>query len=131
MPKFNITPGTKLGRVNVGMAEVKRRPDPDSTTVARVYQDTVVSWLREVVGRRPYRFNQRWVETPDGYIWAPYLQPVQNQLNSAVKTLPNTSLGSGMWAEVTVPFVDCLLDNPPARSPWLQDTSILPRLYYS
>lgn len=113
------------------MAEVKRHPDPNSTTVVRVYQDTVVYWLREVVCRRPYRFNQRWVETPDEYFWAPYLQQVHNQQNAALKIQPNTSLGSGMWAEVTAPFVDCLLDIPQARSPWLQDTNLMPRLYYS
>jgi hypothetical protein len=35
-----------------------------------------------------------------------------------------------MWAEVTVPWVDLSLDNPPARSPWLKDNPT-PRLYYS
>jgi hypothetical protein len=120
----------RLGRVNAGMVELKKRPDPDSATLAAVYEDTVVPWLREVVGRRPFRFNQRWVETPDGYIWAPYLQPVQNNPNTPVQRLPETSLGPGMWAEITIPYVDILLDNPPARSPWLQNTE-RPRLYYS
>lgn len=120
----------RIGRVNVGMAELKLRPDADSPTVGQIYEDAVFPWLREVVGRRPWRFNQRWVETPEGYIWAPYLQPVKNQVNQPVKQLPETSLGPGLWAEVTVPFLDVLLDNPPARSPWLQNTE-RPRIYYS
>jgi lipoprotein-anchoring transpeptidase ErfK/SrfK len=35
-----------------------------------------------------------------------------------------------MWVEVTVPYVDLQLANPPGRSPWLDYTST-PRLYYS
>ena len=119
-----------IGRVNVGMAEIKLRPDADSLTVGKVYEDTVVPWLREVVGRRPWRVNQRWVETPDGYIWTPYLQPVRNLANQPVEHLPESSLGPGLWAEVTVPYLNVLLDNPPARSPWLQNTE-LPKIYDS
>jgi lipoprotein-anchoring transpeptidase ErfK/SrfK len=44
--------------------------------------------------------------------------------------LPETSLGMGMWVEITVPYVDIILANPPARSPWLKEAT-LPRLYYS
>lgn len=130
LPLAQFPQAERLGRVNVGMVEVKTRPDPDSATVAKVYEDSVVPWLREVVGRQPYRRNQRWVETPDGYIWAPYLQPVENLPNGPVKTLPETSLGAGMWAEVSIPYIDLILDNPPARSPWLQEDTN-PRLYYS
>lgn len=112
------------------MAELKLRPEADSETIGNVYEDTVVPWLREVVGRRPWRINQRWVETPDGYIWTPYLQPVQNLINTPVASLPESSLGPGLWAEVSVPYLDLILDNPPARSPWLQNTA-RPRIYYS
>jgi hypothetical protein len=120
----------RLGRVNVGMAEIKLHPDADSATVGNAYEDTVVPWLREVVGRRPWRFNQRWVETPQGYIWTPYLQPVQDILYQPLSILPQSTIGPGLWAEVSVPFLDVVLDNPPARSPWLQNTQ-RPRVYYS
>lgn len=124
-------PGTKrLGRVNVGMVEVKTRPDEDSRTVTKVYEDAVVPWLREVLGRRPFRRNQRWVEIEQGFIWAPYLQPVKNQINTPLSVLPETSLGLGLWAEVTIPYVDLIVTNPPARSPWLKEDQT-PRLYYS
>jgi len=39
-------------------------------------------------------------------------------------------LGKGFWAEVTVPYVDLILKNPPAGAPWLKEASH-PRLYYS
>jgi lipoprotein-anchoring transpeptidase ErfK/SrfK len=120
----------QFGRVTSGMVEVKSRPDTDSNTVAKVYEDAVVPWLREVVGHRPYRSNQRWVETSQGYIWAAELQPVKNLPNTPVNRLPETSLGPGMWAEVTIPYVDLILANPPARSPWLKEDQT-PRLYYT
>nr|NIR94728.1 twin-arginine translocation signal domain-containing protein [Gammaproteobacteria bacterium]NIW46920.1 twin-arginine translocation signal domain-containing protein [Gammaproteobacteria bacterium] len=124
----------RLGRVAVGKVDIKNRPDVESNTIGVLYEDNVVPWLRETPGRQPYRSNQKWVETPDGYIWSPHLQPVRNDLNTPVITLPNTSLGSGMWVEVSVPYVDLILANPPARSPWLEyrlEYGPIPRLYYS
>ncbi len=129
-PAAQFPQADRLGRMTVGMAEVRNRPDADSTIVGKVYQDAVVPWIREVIGRRPLRINQRWVETPDGFIWTPYLQPVLNITNTLITKLPETSLGVGMWAEVTKPYVDLVLDNPPVRAPWLVENQS-PRLYYS
>ncbi|OJX40243.1 MAG: hypothetical protein BGO78_14830 [Chloroflexi bacterium 44-23] len=130
LPEIQFSENERLGRVTVGMAEVKIKPDEESRTVNKVYEDAVLPWLKEVVGNRPFRHNQRWVETPEGYIWAPYLQPVRNKSNSVLDSLPQSSLGEGMWAEVTVPYVDLFLNNLPARSPWLQE-DLTPRLYYT
>lgn len=116
----------RLGRVIGGKVPVKLRPDIDSQDVGTVFDDDIVIWLREVIGKRPLWYSQRFVETPDGFIYAPNLQPVQNRPNKALISLP----GNGFWAEVTVPYVDLLLANPPARSPWLKNTN-KPRLYYS
>src|SRR3990172_5660233 len=110
----------RLGRGNVGRVDVKAQPDADSQTLSTIYEDSVVPWLREIPGRNLYRTNQRWVETPEGYIWSPYLQPVQNHPNQASDSLAQAGAETGLWAEVSVPFVDLLLDNPPARSPWLE-----------
>lgn len=129
-PSMQFPTSDKLGRVNVGMAEIKAKPNPDSKTVTKVYEDAVLPWIREVLGRRPFRQNQRWVETPQGYIWTPYLQPVKNNPNVVLNRLPETSLGPGLWAEVTIPYVDLILANPPARAPWLKDDQT-PRLYYT
>ncbi len=119
-----------LGRVVTGTAEVKIQPDAESQTVGTLYQDAVVPWIREVAGAHPYRFNQRWVETPTGYIHAPLLQPVKNTPNNPTNRLVETSLGPGMWVEVSVPWVDVILANPPPRAPWLVNSS-MPRFYYS
>lgn len=120
----------RLGRVCVGKVDVKATPDVDGTTVGTLYEDAVVVWLQERVGRHPYRVNQTWVETPDGYIYAPEVQPVADRPNDPIIELSDTSLGPGMWVEVTVPWVRVVLDNPPPRSPWLKNTD-QPRLYYS
>ncbi len=124
----------RLGRVTTGRMELKTRPDADSATVGVLFEDTVVPWLREVVGLQPYRVNQRWVETPDGYLWSPEVQPVKNNPNLPVTELPQTSLGPGMWVEVSVPYVDLVLANPPARALWLQkrlESGLPPRWVYS
>jgi hypothetical protein len=120
----------RLGRIVSGRIDLKQRPDVESATVGSLFEDAVFPWIREVVGSHPFRHNQRWVETPDGYVWAPYVQPVRNRPNPVVDRLPATSVGEGMWVEVTVPYVDIILANPPARSPWLKE-ALLPRLYYS
>ena|GEM_PF-27150 len=111
-----------LGRVAQGMAEVKSRPDLDSQTVATLYEDTVFPWLSEVPGEKPaYVFNnQKWVKMPDGYIYGPLIQPVHNRPNQPVSSLQKTSLGPGMWVEVTVPYVDVALQNDPSSHSWVE-----------
>jgi lipoprotein-anchoring transpeptidase ErfK/SrfK len=123
-----------LGRVTVGKVDVFIRPDANSQIIGTLYEDNAIPWIRESIGPMPGRINQRWVETPYGFIWGGNLQPVWNQPTIAVANLPATSLGQGMWVEVTVPYVDLTLDNPPARAPWLQyrESIGLPaRFFYS
>jgi lipoprotein-anchoring transpeptidase ErfK/SrfK len=127
----------RLGRVAVGMVELKLRPDNDSQTVGVLYEDAVVPWLREVSGVKPaFIFNnQRWVETPQGYVYGPYLQPVENRVNEPVKDLPPSTHGPGMWAEVTVPFAEASLDkDKPSSNSWVEaklENGQPLRLYYS
>lgn len=108
----------RLGRVTVGVDEppifVRAAPTTESAEVAQLGGDTVVEWLRELVGYTPYR-NQRWVETPQGYIWSPLLQPVKNVPNTPLDSIPQTGAEAGMWMQVTVPYVDAVLSNPPSR----------------
>ncbi len=121
----------RLGRnCTGGMIEMHTRPSIDSPLVKKMYEDTIVEWLREVVGDSPGgRLNRTWVETPEGYVYLPQIQPVFNKPNKPVVTLPKDGLGQGMWAEVTVPYVDLYLINTPS-SPWLKAVE-RPRLYYS
>ena len=124
----------KLGRITVGKLDAFATPDGAGTPIGALYEDNLVPWIREVVGSMPSRTNQRFVETPDGFVWGGYVQPVWNQPTIPVTSLPTTSLGQGMWVEVTVPYADLLLDNPPARAPWLQyqlSINLPARFYYS
>jgi lipoprotein-anchoring transpeptidase ErfK/SrfK len=127
----------RLGRVAVGMVELKMRPDPDSPTLGVLYEDAVVPWLKETAGARTAAIfnNQRWVETPDGYIYGPYLQPVDNRPNQPVATLPPSSRDPGMWVEVTVPFAEASLDkNEPSSNSWVEaklQQGLPLRVYYS
>jgi hypothetical protein len=110
----------KLGRITVGKMDVFAKPDGSSTPIGALYEDQVIPWTREVTGSMPGRINQRFVETPNGFVWGGYVQPVWNRPNVPITELPATSLGPGMWVEVTVPYVDLVLENPPARAPWLE-----------
>lgn len=130
--QIDIPNSEKIGRVAVGRVDIKMRPDYESQTVGVYYEDQVIPWLRETIGSWPYRNNQRWIETPDGYVWSPEIQPVQNKPNEPLSALPENQ--PGIWTEVTVPYVDAVLENPPARSSWwsLQASKNLPpRFYYS
>ncbi len=121
----------RLGRVTVGKISMWSRPSANSTEVGVLYEDAIIPWLREVIGEAPgLTLNRRWVETPGGYVYAPRIQPVRNDINTPVTTLPETALGRGMWAEVSVPYVPITLHNPPARGAWLREART-PRLYYS
>ena len=120
----------RLGRVVSGTVAVRSSPDYESAEVGTLFDDAVVPWYSEVAGSFRWSVNQRWVETEGGYVWASRLQPVLNIPNPPVSELRETSLGPGMWAEVTVPYVDVRLENPPARSPYLRGAAH-PRLYYS
>jgi lipoprotein-anchoring transpeptidase ErfK/SrfK len=127
--------GDLLGRVAQGSMEIKARPNPDSQTITTIYEDTIVPWVKEVTGEAPsYIFNnQRWVETDQGYAYAPLLQPVRNLPNQPVKTLRETSIGPGLWVEVTVPYVDVILPNEPSSNSWVEakiEDGLPVRLYY-
>jgi lipoprotein-anchoring transpeptidase ErfK/SrfK len=120
----------KLGRnCSGGWINLRSKPSPYSEQLSVLYEDAVFVWLREVVGE-PASYSRRWIETPEGYLYAPSVQPVQNKPNPVLESMPDTSEGRGMWVEVTVPYVDLYIANPPARSPWAQEVQY-PRLYYS
>jgi hypothetical protein len=126
----------QLGRAAKGSILLKSRPDLDSQTLGTLYEDAVVPWIREVIGERPaYVYNnQRWVETPDGFVYGPTLQPVRNLPNEPVTSLPQSSRGPGMWVEVTVPYVDVILENQPTSNSWVEikvDEGLPLRFYYS
>jgi hypothetical protein len=138
-PKFPLLsefpPYERLGRVCVGMAEVKARPNINSQTVGVLYEDAIVPWLREGVANSAdiNRIIQRWVETPDGFLYSPYVQPVRNLPNDPISRLQLMSLGEGSWAEVTVPYADVILNSTPSSHSWVSarvEQGLPVRVYY-
>jgi hypothetical protein len=123
-----------IGRVvDVGI-DLRNSPTNDqnvNNSIAKLDADTLVEWGREVVGKVMYGLsNQRYVETPQGYIYSSVLQPTRNLPNTPVNEIPAGQ--PGFWAEVTVPYVELAHDGVVA-SPWMQDHisyNFPPRLYY-
>ncbi len=117
-----------------GIIPIKATPDVGGTKVRDAQPDEVFAWLKEVSAANidvnlP---NQRWVETPEGYIHSLYLQPCRNLPNTPISTMPVGQ--SGFWGEVTVPYVDLITDKQAQGIGWLQDHinfNRTPRLYYS
>lgn len=110
LPQF--PQGERLGRVavtpNFYSTELKSQPSETAPAIRNVNQDEVVVWLREVIGTNVAgRVNMRWVQTPDGFIYATDLQPVRNISNTPLNAIPVGK--EGFWAEVTVPYVDLIL----------------------
>jgi lipoprotein-anchoring transpeptidase ErfK/SrfK len=133
LPQF--PEGERLGRVavtpNFYSTRLMSQPNENATAIRNVAQDEVVVWLRDVVGSSVMgRTNRRWAQTPDGFIYATDLQPVRNLPNQALTAIPDGK--SGFWAEVTVPYVDLLLQGAPI-SPGIKydlQTNQPVRLYY-
>jgi lipoprotein-anchoring transpeptidase ErfK/SrfK len=131
----------KMGRVCQGKVDIRVRPYSDAAVTKTIYDDAIVVWLREVVGEVPGGYgSSRWVETPDGYIYAPRLQPVWNKLNEPLKALPTQppnavpgGTGKGMWAEVSVPYVDIIQSQPLASTIYKERKAIglPPRIYHN
>lgn len=106
LPPF--PPSDIIGRVvDVGI-DLRRSPtnDPNmNNSITKLAADTLVVWGRQVVGRViGGLINQRYVETPEGYIYASVLQPTRNLPNTPITAMPANQ--PGFWAEVTVPYVD-------------------------
>ena len=100
----------------------------------QAYFDDVFEWRQEVMAKSidPYRINQRWVETDQGYIYAEYLQKVWHQPQEVLNEIPLTDVNErGMWVEITTPITNIGLTKAQSSYQyWVRET-IRPRLYYS
>jgi L,D-transpeptidase catalytic domain len=104
--------------------------DDPNNVISKLGADVLVEWGRQVVGSVTGLSNQRYVETPQGYIYASVLQPTRNLPNTALTEMPAGQ--KGFWAEVTVPYIE-LAHEGVVASPWLQDHiayNFRPKLYY-
>lgn len=123
-----------IGRIVDPGIDLRSRPTNDpsqNTSIAKLGADTLVEWGRQVIGNVVGGLaNQRYVETPEGYIYSSVLQPTRNLPNTPINEMPAGQ--TGFWAEVTVPYID-LAHEGVVASPWMQDHIIYnfpPRLYY-
>ena len=123
-----------IGRVLEPGIDLRSQPTNDesvTTSIAKLEADHLVEWGRQVVGNVVGGLtNQRYVETPQGYIYSSVLQPTRNLPNTPINEIPAGQ--PGFWAEVTVPYVD-LAHEGVVASPWMQDHiayNFPPRLYY-
>lgn len=126
----------KLGRICAGEEgawfELKTEPYVNAPKADIVWRDEIIEWKQEVIAKELdyYQFNQKWVETPTGYIYSPFVQPVKNNPNEPLSKLPENPDGKrGVWVEITVPVVDVIPANQPV-SYWIR-VPLKPRIYYS
>ena len=132
LPQF---PGSEIiGRVLENGIDLRSQPTNDgavTTSLSQLAADTLVEWGRQVVGNVIGGLkNQRYVETPQGYIYSSVLQPTRNLPNTPLTEMPAGQ--KGFWAEVTVPYIE-LAHEGAVASPWLQDHityNFRPKLYY-
>ncbi|MBI5943016.1 MAG: L,D-transpeptidase [Chloroflexi bacterium] len=121
-----------IGRL-VDATDIRSHPTNNpalNTSIGNLPADTLIPWTREVIGSVENLTNQKYLETPKGYIWSSRIQPTRNLPNTPVTEMPAGQ--AGFWAEVTVPYVDLTLDGAPA-SPWIQSLiqyNFPPRAYY-
>jgi hypothetical protein len=123
-----------IGRVvdtNIDLRSTPTNDPAQNNSISKLEADTLVEWGRQVVGSVVGGLSiQRYVETPQGFIYAPVVQPTRNIPNTPITEVPAGQ--PGFWAEVTVPYVE-LAHEGVVASPWLQDHIIYnfpPRLYY-
>jgi len=128
--------GKQLGRIAVGEAgtrvDIKSEPYWDAPSTGTAWFDDVFEWNQEVIASQvdPIRINQRWVETPQGYIYADYVQKVKHIPQEPLTQLPETPTGEqGMWVEITTPYTGMIFAKPPSQF-WVREV-VRPRIYYS
>lgn len=127
-----------LGRMCVGEpgsnVSIKSEPYWNAPDVGTAYFDDVFEWRQEVVASSldPYRINQCWVETDQGYIYAEYLQKTWHQPHEPLTEIPLTeSSERGMWVEITTPITPIELTKAKSSYQYWARETLKPRLYYS
>ncbi len=113
-------PLSSLGRITIAKARVLNRPNRLADTIGFVERDEVVTVHRAVVGEGFYPHNHVWIEIPQGYVYSSWVQPVKNEPQTPLATLPP----DGFFAEVNVPLTE-------ARSIADPTATLVYKLYYS
>lgn len=125
-----------LGRICDGYPgtrfDIKSEPYMEAPSVGTAWYDDVFEWKQEVIAKQldPIRINQRWVETPAGYIYAEHVQKVRYSPQETRDDLPETPTGDrGMWVEIVAPYTGMSFVKSPSQY-WIRE-AVRPRIYYS
>lgn len=119
-PSTDWPPGVPLGRVTGSRIRLIARPHAEGARLDYKYRDDVFPILRSVVGEGFYPHNHVWFETPEGYAYSSWAQPVQFMLNEPLTIVPDV----GVYVEVSTPFTD-------ARAAPDPQAPVVYRLYFS
>ena len=132
--------GVKLGRVCTGnpgsRVPIRSEPYIDAPVVGQAWYDDVFEWKQDVIARQvdPNRVNQRWVEMPEGFVYADDVQEVRHVPQEPLTELPEMPDGErGMWVEIVTPYTRLDLTKPKEHYQfWIRNIDNHdPRLYYS
>jgi hypothetical protein len=88
-----------LGRM-VHSLRYYRLPSLESEELGYYTADTVVKIIKETSGYSDVTRKTKWLQSEDGWFQGSYVQPVKNELNRPLTSVP----ASGMLVEVTVPY---------------------------
>src|SRR5689334_11277472 len=114
LPPGEWPANVQLGRGVLGWgAPILNRPHRDGTMIgpeSYVYPNDVVRIVRSVVGLGVDYFTHVWYELEEGFIYAPYLQPVMHSPQTPLATVP----ADGLWGEIVTPYFDARVAPDPA-----------------
>ncbi len=103
-----------LGRGVLGWgAPILNRPHRDGAMIgpdSYVYPNEIVRIVRSVVGLGVDYYSHVWFELEQGYIYAPYLQPVMHSPQTPLTEVPP----DGLWGEIVTPYFDARTAPDPA-----------------
>lgn len=115
-----LEPEKVLGRVVQAQADIYRDASYSSTRIGNLVQDQVVPIDAAIVGDNVPPYNRVWYWSRElGYLHSSLMQPVRNDLNRPLKTVPYR----GQLMEVSVPYAD-------AHTRQSADEAIAYRFYY-
>lgn len=98
--------GEPLGRITGAFQNARAEPTTDAEPLIQRRQDDLIRVRRVVRGQTVYSYNDLWLETQHGYFYSSFVQPLWYHLPN----IPQSDLGEGRWAEVTVPYTDAYWD---------------------
>lgn len=111
--------GVPLGRVTASRIRLIARPHLEGKRLDYKYLDDVIPIIRSIVGKGFYPHNNVWFETPDGYVYSAWAQPVRFAPNPPLPNVPR----DGVYVDVSTPYTDAHAD--PDR-----ESTVVYRLYY-